>query len=204
MAKRIFSIRPALSFRGRRFKGLRGWAGKPLHPPLTDFPIAAYAFAALFDLISLFAGRGSAVARDFFVSATHVIIIGAVGGLAASLTGFWDWWKGIERSRGGLVGRAKRTQVWRTTNWHMAVMLVVTALVALNIALRLGRFEQGYTDGLIAGLSLAAAALVSFGAMYGGALVYDHQFNVESLEGSTAWDETERDQLPADKPPSEW
>jgi hypothetical protein len=34
---RLFSIRPAMSLKGRRFKGLRGWSGKPLHPPLTDF-----------------------------------------------------------------------------------------------------------------------------------------------------------------------
>ena len=39
---RRFSFRPALTLKGRKFKGPRGWAGKPLHPPLTDFPIAAY------------------------------------------------------------------------------------------------------------------------------------------------------------------
>lgn len=38
---RHFSFRPALTMRGRAFKGLRGWAGKPLHPPLTDIPIGA-------------------------------------------------------------------------------------------------------------------------------------------------------------------
>ena len=37
------------------------------------------------------------------------------------------------------------------------------------------------------------------GATYGGALVFDYQFNVESLKGSTAWDETEQDQLPGDR-----
>ena len=39
---RKFSIRPTLTLKGRTFKGLRGWSGKPLHPPLTDFPIVAY------------------------------------------------------------------------------------------------------------------------------------------------------------------
>src|SRR2546423_1167222 len=38
-AMRIFSFRPSLTLRGRTFKGLRGWAGKPFHPPLTDVPI---------------------------------------------------------------------------------------------------------------------------------------------------------------------
>jgi hypothetical protein len=30
---RRFSFRPAVTLRGRQFKGLRGYAGKPLHPP---------------------------------------------------------------------------------------------------------------------------------------------------------------------------
>jgi hypothetical protein len=38
---RRFSFRPALTLRGRDFKGPRGWAGKPLHPPLTDVPVGA-------------------------------------------------------------------------------------------------------------------------------------------------------------------
>jgi hypothetical protein len=48
-------------------------------------------------------------------------------------------------------------------------------------------------------MSILAGALVSYGATYGGSLVYDYQFNVETLDGSTAWDETETDQTPADK-----
>ena len=49
---RHFSFRPSITLRGRTFKGLRGWAGKPLHPPLTDVPVGAYMLAATFDLIS--------------------------------------------------------------------------------------------------------------------------------------------------------
>jgi hypothetical protein len=37
----------------------------------------------------------------------------------------------------------------------------------------------------------------SYGATYGGSLVYDYRFNVERLEGSTAWKETELDQTPS-------
>src|SRR5918999_5778622 len=120
MAK-LFSISPPMSFRERKFKGLRGWSGKPLHPPLTDLPITAYVLAAVFDLISYVAAYGndaaegadSGVAHDFFVAATYVIIAGAIVSLGAALTGFWDWWKGVEREKTGLLGRAKHTQVWR-------------------------------------------------------------------------------------------
>ncbi len=210
---KLFSIRPSLSFKGRKFKGLRGWSGKPLHPPLTDFPIVAYVLAAMFDVISYFAAYGdetaegarSGVAHDFFVAATYVIIVGAVVSLGAAVTGFWDWWKGVEREpSSGFLGRAKHTQVWRTINWHMTVMLTVTALVIVDIVVRLAQFDQGYAELPATILSLLVAALVSYGATYGGSLVYDYQFNVESLEGSTVWDEKETDQMPADHAGSEW
>ena len=48
---RKFSFRPSLTLRGRAFKGLRGWSGKPLHPPLTDVPVGAYILVLEFDVI---------------------------------------------------------------------------------------------------------------------------------------------------------
>jgi uncharacterized membrane protein len=132
------------------------------------------------------------------------MIAGGVVSLGAAITGFWDWWKGIERERTGPIGRAKHTQVWRTVNWHATIMLTVTGIVAVTIVLRLTRYGEGYTNLAVMVLSVIAGLLVSLGATYGGSLVYDYQFNVESLEGSTAWDETERDQLPAEHTKSEW
>ena len=210
---KLFSVRPAMSLKGRKFKGLRGWSGKPLHPPLTDFPIVAYVLAAVFDVISFFAAYGndaaegakSGVAHDFFVAATYVIIAGGIVSLGAALTGFWDWWKGVERVPStSVVGRAKHTQVWRTINWHMTVMLTVTVLVIIDIGVRLAQFGEGYAELPATILSVLAAALVSYGATYGGSLVYDYQFNVESLDDSTVWDETEVDQKPGDRAGSEW
>ncbi len=86
---RLFAIRPTLTMRGRKFKGLRGWAGKPLHPPLTDIPVAAYVLVAVFDLVSFFTkdGNGS-LSRDMFVAATYVLIGGAIVSLPTALTGF--------------------------------------------------------------------------------------------------------------------
>jgi uncharacterized membrane protein len=196
---RLFSIKPALTLKGREFRGLRGWAGKPLHPPLTDFPIVCYLLTAVFDTISYLGGYGS-LARDFFVAGTYVIIAGALVSLATALTGFWDWWKGMERKPStGFLGKAKRTQVWRTANWHMAVMLTVTGIVIADIIIRLLRFHDGSPGMFTLVLSILAGTLVSYGAVYGGSLVYDYQFNVESMDGSTVWEETESDQMPGDK-----
>jgi uncharacterized membrane protein len=201
---RLFSIKPALTLRGRKFKGIRGWAGKPSHPPLTDFPIVCYVLAAIFDVLSVLTNDVE-LERDLFRAATFVTIAGLVVSFGAVLTGFWDWWKGLERDRSsGPIGRAARTQVWRTANWHMAIMLVVTTIVVVNVVLRVTGFDEGATITVLV-LSLASGGLVALGAAYGGAMVFDYQFNVEPLKGSTVWNETEEDQLPGQKaspPPS--
>jgi uncharacterized membrane protein len=99
----------------------------------------------------------------------------------------------------GFPGKAKHTQVWRTANWHMVVMLTVTGIVIADIIVRLLQSDVGHANLSTMILSIVAGVLVSYGATYGGSLVYDYQFNVETLDGSTAWDETETDQMPADK-----
>lgn len=188
---RLFSIKPTLTLRGRKFKGLRGWAGKPLHPPLTDVPVACYVLVAVFDVVSLISysrNETSTLARDFFISGTHVIVAGAIVSVPTIITGFWDW----------LKSTPPRTQAWRTANWHMAVMLVMSMIVAANILLRLGYWEGGYSEPLVTTLSVVIAALVGFGSLYGGALVYEHNFNVETLKDEV-WEEREEDVFPYDK-----
>jgi uncharacterized membrane protein len=198
---RLFSIKPAITLRGRRFRGVRGWAGKPSHPPFTDFPVVAYVFAAAFDLISLFtwnhSGTIGEIGAQAFVAATFVIMGGAVVSLVTATTGAWDWWKGIDRDHTtGPIGTAKHTQVWRTVNWHAVVMLTVTAIVIVDIVVRLTGYGTHHATALVTVLSVVAGLLVSYGAIYGGALVYDYAFNVEGQDDSTVWDETEVDFYP--------
>jgi uncharacterized membrane protein len=211
---RIYSIRPTLSLKGRRFQGVRGFTGKPTHPPLTDFPIVCYTLAAIFDLISYFSGpsvvkQGSDFAvigldpkaHDFFAAATFVMVAGFIVSLGAATTGFWDWWKGIPRDKSsGPIGKAKHTQVWRTINWHATVMLTVTALTIVDLLLRIPNFEEGQTQVSWLILSVLAAVLVLFGAAYGGTLVFEYGFNVENVD--EVWKESEVDHFPGDKPGS--
>src|SRR5947207_12606517 len=126
---RRFSVRPTLTLRGRRFKGLRGWSGKPTHPPLTDFPVAAYVLAAAFDVISAL-GRHETWAQDFFRAGTYVFIGGAAVSVLAALTGFWDWLRSTEQG----------TQARRTANTHALTMVTVTVLAVSYIAFRLDRY----------------------------------------------------------------
>jgi uncharacterized membrane protein len=197
---RLFSIKPGVTLSGRRFLGIRGWSGKPTHPPLTDLPIAGLVFAATFDLISTLSAEGTDRARDFFVAATFVMVAGQVVAFGAVITGFFDWWKSLPRDRSsGPIGRAKHTQVWRTVNWHAVVMVTATLLTTVNILTRVTNLDAGRTPVPNLVLSIVGAAVIAFGATYGGSLVFDYQFNVQPVEGTTVWDETEQDQLPGAK-----
>jgi uncharacterized membrane protein len=117
--------------------------------------VAAYILAAVFDLISF--GASNTVARDFFISGTHVLVAGLIVSVPTALTGFWDW----------LKSTPKHTQAWRTANWHMAVMLTVTAIVIVDILVRLANWDAGYAEPTVLILSLVAGGLVAFGALYG-------------------------------------
>jgi uncharacterized membrane protein len=186
---RKFSFRPALTMRGRKFKGLRGWTGKPLHPPLTDVPVGAYMLVAAFDVIS-YLGKNQEWARDFYRAATFALIGGAVVSVFAALTGFWDWLKSTE----------KGTQARRTANAHGWTMVTVTGLVLVGIVLRWFAYDNAaHTPGRVMILSLVVAALTVVGGTLGGTLAYDYGFNVETAGDSPVWHASEVDVFPADK-----
>lgn len=184
---RRFSVRPAITLKGRKFKGLRGWAGKPLHPPLTDFPIAAYVLAAAFDVISLVGGDDQGWAEEFWHAGTYAFVGGAIVSVLAALTGFADWLRSSEAG----------TQARRTANTHGMIMVTVTVLALADIALRLNTYNtDAATPAGIMVLSLVVAGLVSWGATYGGSLVFDYGFNVETAGDSPVWHKSETDVYP--------
>ena len=184
---RKFSVRPTLTMKGRTFKGLRGWSGKPLHPPLTDLPIAAYILAAVFDVISAIGGTDHEWAREFWHAGTYTFIGGAVVSVFAALTGLWDAWKSSEAG----------TQARRTINTHATLMVTVTVLALADIAWRLNDYHtKAATPGGIVVLSVIIAVLVGVGATYGGSLVFEYGFNVETAGDSPVWHTSETDVFP--------
>jgi uncharacterized membrane protein len=184
---RKLSIRPPLTLRGRKFKGLRGWAGKPFHPPLTDFPIVAYVLAAVFDVSSAIAGEGHTWARELWHAGTYVFVAGAAVSILAAMTGLWDAWKSSEAG----------TQARRTINTHATIMVTVTVLALADIAWRLNDHNtEAATPVGIAVLSVVIGLLVSVGAVFGGSLVYDYGFNVETAGDHPVWHKSETDVFP--------
>jgi uncharacterized membrane protein len=186
---RKYSVRPAITLRGRKFKGLRGFAGKPFHPPLTDIPIGAYILAAALDVLSVIGGKDHTWSREMWHAATFVFVGGAIVSLFTALTGFIDWLRSSEAG----------TQARRTANTHATIMVTVTVLVIVNIVLRLNGYHTHVTTPVgIMVLSVVIAALVSWGSTYGGSLVYDYGFNVETAGDSPVWHPSEVDVFPGD------
>jgi uncharacterized membrane protein len=186
---RTFSFRPALTMRGRAFKGLRGYAGKPFHPPLTDIPIGAYVLAAVGDVVSTLGDESSAWAHELWHAATFVFVGGLAVSVLAALTGLADW----------LTSTEKGTQARRTANAHALIMVTVTVLAVVDVVWRLAQYDDRTTPGALAVLSAVIAVLVAVGATYGGTLVFDYGFNVETAGDSPVWHPSETDVLPGQK-----
>ena len=189
---RKFSFRPALEIRGRKFKGLRGFAGKPFHPPLTDIPVGAYIIGPLLDIIA-FLGRDSAWANDVYRAGGFTLLVGAAFSVFTALTGFADW-----------LTTQKGTQMRRLANAHAWSMIVLTLIVLGELALRYLGDRSGSPDGLIVLFGIVIAVLVTIGGTIGGAMVYDFGFNVETASDNHVFHVSEHDIIhPHDDPPKE-
>ena len=128
---------PDAQLKGRTFKGLRGWSGKPLHPPLTDFPIAAYVFAAVFDVFVAHRRQASRLgARSSGTPVpSHSSAVPRCRYSPRS-PALWDAWKSSEAG----------TQARRTINTHATIMVTVTVLALADIAWRLNDYHTELVD----------------------------------------------------------
>jgi uncharacterized membrane protein len=116
-----------------------------------------------------------------------VFIAGAVVSVLAALTGFWDWWRSSEPG----------TQARRTINTHAWTMIAVTVLALVDIVVRLAQYHtRSATPAPVLILSIVVAVLVAFGSLYGGALVYEYGFNVETSGDHPVWHRSEEDVFP--------
>ena len=107
--------------------------------------------------------------------------------MLAILTGFWDWLRSTE----------KGTQARRTANTHAWTMIAVTVLALTDIALRLNVYHtRTHPTVAILVLSIVLAVLVAVGATFGGSLVFEYGFNVETAGDSPVWHKSEEDVFP--------
>lgn len=128
-------------------------AGHPVHPMLIVFPLGLLATAVIFDIIYLISEDA-----QWTVVAYYMIGAGIIGGLAAAVTGWLDWFAIPQGTRAKRIGL-----------WHGLGNVVMLALFLLSWLLRRGALEMPPTGAIVA--SLAGAVLAAVTGWLGGELV---------------------------------
>lgn len=184
-----FSFKPAINLKGRKFHGVRGFSGKPFHPPLTDVPVGAYVVAPVLDIVAFF-GDGMEWSAGLHRAAGYVFAVGAAFGAATIITGLADW-----------LNMEAGTQIRRMANAHMLLMLLMSAIVLANLVYRYLLLDSPVTDAPLLLAGLAILGLVTIGGTIGGAMVYDYGFNVETAQDNPVYHPHASDILhPHDEP----
>lgn len=164
---KTLDFRAAFKLRGKRFLGpLRGWSGKPLHPPLTDIPAGAYLMAPAFDLVSFF--TSGAISEGLHRAAGYVLLAGAVVSVLTIATGLADWFHLPQGS-----------SQWRLANAHLVTMVTLTILVVVDLALRFPARSGATTDGPLALIGLVILLLMGLGGLLGGHMIFSQGIRVE-------------------------
>ncbi|MBS1848921.1 MAG: DUF2231 domain-containing protein [Actinobacteria bacterium] len=181
---RKFSFKPTLTMKGRKFKGVRGFAGKPTHPPLTDIPIGAVVLVLILDVASAIGGHGASWAHGFYTAGTVVLLAGAIGAVLAAVTGWIDAWTSSEAG----------TQARRTINAHALLMIIAVVLAAANLIVRffVDPGAAATPIGVLV-LSILMVLVGAVGATFGGAMVFEYGFNVETAGDHPVWSKSEED-----------
>jgi uncharacterized membrane protein len=147
---------------------------RPAHPLFTAFPVAAYVFAAAFDVASAAAGQHHQWSAQLWHAGTFLLL----GGLAICLvtmgTGFLDLLRFWPETRDALM----------TSAIHICVMAGVFMAGAGDIAWRLSDYHtRPCTPPGVAVLSLVTAAAAVTGAFFGGKLVFRYGVGVAGMTG---------------------
>ncbi len=136
---------------------IKGFAGKPSHPPLTDVSIGAYTVGVAMLVLGAAGVEEEAMAKGALLAISGGLIVA----IPTSLTGLLDYFD-----------LAKRSAARTIATYHLFLMITATGLfVATWLAQR-----DGYLDGEVTTaaliLGVAAFGLLVLGGTLGGALAY--------------------------------
>ncbi len=136
---------------------VKGFAGKPSHPPLTDVSVGAYTIGVAMLIAGAAGFEQDAMAKGALLAISGGLIVA----IPTAVTGLLDYFDLPK----GTAARALAT-------YHLVLMLIATGLFAATWAAQ----RPGYLDGEITTLGLilgiAAFAVLVVGGTLGGALAY--------------------------------
>jgi uncharacterized membrane protein len=136
---------------------LKGWPGKPSHPPLTDASIGAYTVGVAMLVLGALGVEEEQTA--------HGALLAIGGGLAlalpTALTGLLDW-----------LDLPKGTPARTTATVHLIAMVTATLLFALTFIAQLDGYDHGRVETLALVVGLAAEGVLTAGGYLGGTIVF--------------------------------
>jgi len=131
--------------------------GHPVHPVLTDFPIALWSASLLADVVGVW--RGGVVYRQFAFWAIAVGLIVAAPTIVAGLIDYAV----IPQGHAAIKG----------ATWHMWIMLGATTAYSCSLFAHIGRFDLSrFAIWLGIGLSGVGLVLLMIGGWLGGEMVF--------------------------------
>lgn len=136
---------------------IRGFPGKPSHPPLTDASIGAYTAG----VAMLVAGAIGFQEGQMAHGALLAISLGLLLAVPTAVTGLLDWLA---------LGRGAAARTVATV--HLVVMLVATVLFAATWIAQLDGYREEEVRTLALILGVAAEALLTIGGYLGGTLAF--------------------------------
>jgi uncharacterized membrane protein len=136
---------------------VKGWPGKPSHPPLTDVAIGAFTVGVAMLVFGAFGVEEEGMA--------HGSLLAIGGGLAAAvptaLTGLLDW-----------LDIPKGTPVRTTATLHLFTMVIAVALFAVTFIGQLNGYDDGNIETLALVFGLVAEVVLIAGGALGGTIVF--------------------------------
>ena len=136
---------------------LKGWPGKPSHPPLTDASIGAYTVGAAMLVLGALGVEEEQMAHGALLAISGGLILA----VPTALTGLLDW---LDIP----AGTPKKT----VATIHLVTMVAATLAFAATWLLHVGGYDDGQveTGAWIAGV--IAEGLLAVGGFVGGAIVF--------------------------------
>ena len=152
---------------------LKGWPGKPSHPPLTDASIGAYTVGVAMLVLGALGVEEEPMA--------HGALLAIGGGLAlalpTALTGLLDW-----------LDIPKGTPTRTIATVHLFTMLTATVLFAVAFVGQLDGYEHGQVKTLGLVFGVGAEALLAAGGYIGGTIVFVYGNRVLKRQDTTVHD----------------
>jgi uncharacterized membrane protein len=136
---------------------IKGFPGKPSHPPLTDASIGAYTVGSLMLILGAAGVEEQEMAHGSLLALSGGLLLAA----PTALTGLLDW-----------LDLPKGTPVRKVATIHLFTRVGATVHFALTWLAQLDGYRDGEVGSAAVALGLVALAVLAAGGYIGGSLAF--------------------------------